>query len=83
MYVEGGGGGGTLRGVRWGGGGGVRRWGWGGGGLLDVGHVEGVRWGEGTRWRGGIGFLVGARGSLGPRPWKTAQKPLKNRSNLA
>ena len=37
--------GGTL-----GGGGEVRWW----GGLLDVGYVEGVRWGEGVgvRWRG-------------------------------
>ena len=71
------------------------------GGLLDVGYVEGVRWGEGVRAEGGPGWagvggggLIGAGGgcgvlqrretlSLGPRPGKTAQKPLKNRSNLA
>ena len=35
-------------GVLWGDGGWVR---WCGG-LLDVGYVEGVRWGEGVRWRG-------------------------------
>ena len=47
-----------------------------GGGLLDVGYVKGARWGGG-------GGKLGRGGSLGPRPGKTAQKPLKNRSNLA
>ena len=27
-------------------------------GGLDVGYVEGVRWGEGVRWRGGVGLLT-------------------------
>ena len=56
------------------------------GGLLDVGYVEGVRWGEGVRWRGGGGGVSWGGGSLGPRPGKTAQKPLKsclkNRSKI-
>ena len=58
------------------------------GGLLDVGYVEGVRWGGGgrARWRGGGGKLGRGVGSLGPRPGKTAQKPLKsclkNRSKI-
>ena len=113
---------GTLGG--WGGGGTlVGGYVGGGGGLLDVGYVEGVRWGEGVCWRGGgvswgggvllstwragqkccfwalFGKLlhIGRAWmnvfvrvlqrrktlSLGPRPGKTAQKPLKIRSNLA
>ena len=59
-------------------GGGVRWW----GGLLDVGYVEGVRWGGGgVRWRGGGGVSWGGGGGgvwdLDPG------RPLKNRSNLA
>ena len=64
MYVEGGGyvGGGVLR---WGGG--VRWWGC----LLDVGYVEGVRWG-------------GGGGKLGPGGvWDLDPgRPLKNRSKI-
>ena len=72
MYVEGGGGG-TLRGGTL------------VGGLLDVGYVEGVRWGEGVRWRRGGGEL-GRGESSGTSTRedrsKTAQilleKPFKN-----
>ena len=77
--------GGTLRAGTLGGGG-VRWW----GGLLDVGYVEGIRWrgeGGGVSWGGGgggCGVLQRRETlSLGPRPGKTAQKPLKNRSKTA
>ena len=56
------------------------------------GYVEG--WyvgGGGVRWWGGVcwmldtlrGYVGGREYVGGPRPGKTAQKPLKNRSNLA
>ena len=50
--------------------------------MLDTlrGYVGGG--GGGVRWRGRGGVSWGG-GSLGPRPGKTAQKPLENRSNLA
>ena len=44
--------------------------GWGGGGGGGV-----------VSWEGGGGGVVDV--NKGPRPGKTAQKPLKNRSNLA
>ena len=45
--------------------------------------IEGVRLGGGGGEHVGGGVLVGAGGSLGPRPGKTAQKPLQNRPSLA
>ena len=47
-------------------GGGVRWW---GGGLLDVGYVEGVRWGEGVRWRGGGKLGRGGGGVVDVKSW--------------
>ena len=64
------------------------------GGLLDVEYVEGVRWGEGVRWRGEGGGVkwggLGGGGSFAEKKnvesgtstredrSKTAQKPLKS-----
>ena len=78
MYVEGG----YVEGGTLGGGGGVSWW-WGG--LLDVGYVEGVRWGEGVRWRGDVSWAGGVWDLEPGRPLKnrskTAQILLENRSN--
>ena len=69
----------TRGGVRWGGGG-VRWW----GGLLDVGYVEGVRWGGGyVAGGGGVRWGGGESGtSTREDRSKTAQilleKPFKN-----
>ena len=60
-------------------------WGYvgGGGGLLDVGYVEGVRWGGG----GGVGEYVGGGAWVswgGGGVWDlNPGRPLKNRSKTA
>ena len=39
------------------------------GGLLDVGYVEGVRWGDGVRWREGGKLRRGEGGVVDVKSW--------------